>query len=746
LHERDRETALLFRGGRAGEAIDRLREDGNTRLVPGSRRYATAAVADLWAERHQVNAGRDDYTLTVSAPTNADARAVSAAIRERRRVAGAIGMDEVTVKAIDQNGAEYDLPLGSGDRVRLFARTNAVINGRASPIGHNGSVVEVERIETDGMQVRSAKGSSGFLRWDTLRDQASGRVKLTYGDVITIDAIQSATSTEHINALPSGSNAVQGFKAYVAQSRAREASWLVVADGPERAEILGRRALGNVAPITPDDVWANVARNLSRQPEKELASDLVEQADRVYRGAVRSLATAFQPKEQRQADGEEATTLHHGFAQRRDAGDVAKAASAMKDAVERTAAAARRAAVETALAVRRARRMARSPAERPKRDRSEPLMPWTEAQTEFADALQRAGLRPSGAPIMDGKKHRVPVESDRTGRLSGTYIGHLDRNPAGYIHNFKTGEEVRWRASRPTQTMTPADWTRERERATADRTAREDDREHRERVTAHKARAIWNVARPATSHPYLARKQTQPHGMRQDRRGNLLVPMRDAEGVLWGVQTIAPDGTKRFMRGARQQGTYTVLGEARAGEPLMIAEGFATAATMREITGLAVVVAFNSGNLFDVATAIREREPDRRIIIAADNDHHLPRRDAPLPNIGAEKATAAAEAVTAIVLIPPFWPLEAGTDWNDYAALHGRTAVRAGLEVELRQHGVMLPPPVDQATVSQAVRDAARQNLVAQTGPGQRRAAGQLPMSQEARQLNGPRRSPGQSA
>jgi hypothetical protein len=38
---------------------------------------------------------------------------------------------------------------------------------------------------------------------------------------------------------------------------------------------------------------------------------------------------------------------------------------------------------------------------------------------------------------MDGKKHRVPVEGDRQGRLSGTYIGHLDGYPAGYAHNFK---------------------------------------------------------------------------------------------------------------------------------------------------------------------------------------------------------------------------------------------------------------------------------------------------------------------
>jgi hypothetical protein len=198
------------------------------------------------------------------------------------------------VQATDQTGAEYDLPLAKGDRVRLFKRTNATIGGRSSNIGHNGSVVDVERIERAGLQVRNAKGTTGFIRWESLRDEETGRVRLTYGDVLTIDAIQSATSTEHINALPSGSAAVHSFTGYVAQSRSREATFLVVSDGRERSEILGRRALGNVDPITEDQVWANVSANLARRPDKALATDLLESADRIYTGTVRSLASAFQ--------------------------------------------------------------------------------------------------------------------------------------------------------------------------------------------------------------------------------------------------------------------------------------------------------------------------------------------------------------------------------------------------------------------------------------------------------------------
>ncbi len=67
---------------------------------------------------------------------------------------------------------------------------------------------------------------------------------------------------------------VHGFKAYVAQSRAREAIWLVTSDGAERTGVAARRALGSSAPIGEPDVWRQVSENLSRQPGRQLASDV----------------------------------------------------------------------------------------------------------------------------------------------------------------------------------------------------------------------------------------------------------------------------------------------------------------------------------------------------------------------------------------------------------------------------------------------------------------------------------------
>jgi len=724
LRDRDKETSLMFRQGNAAGGITRLREDGHAMLVQGGHRHAVEAVADLWEARQRENAGRQGYTLTVSAPTNADARAIGSVIRERRRKAGEVGADQVTIKAADQNRAEYDLPLAVGDRVRLFARTPAAFGGKGGNLGNNGSVVQVERIEAGGVQLRNAKGNSGFVKWDTLRDPLSQRVRLTYGDVITIDAIQSATSTEHINAMPGGSEVVQSFKAYVAQSRSRETTFLVVADGRERTEIIGRRALGNVAPITEDNVWANVARNLSRQPVKELATDLLDRAREMHTGTVRSLATAFQPGQQRQATGGPGPDLRSAFTERRAERDVAGQTQAMGTAAAQGATATREitrrlaGSGEARKAVQEARRSMRPAAARPKKERKQPPITPTEAQAEFAEALHRAGLRPrgGGAPIMDGRMHRVPVEGDARGKQSGSYVGHLDSYPAGYIHNFKTGDEIRWIASRPSKETTPKERDREKAQIAADRAARNAERSRREAVASHKARAIWNRAQPAQAHPYLTRKGVSAHGLRQDRNGNLLVPMRDADGKLWGVQTIKPDGSKLYMAGGKKQGMHALLGELQPGQPLVIAEGFATAATMREVTGLAlpVAVAFDSGNLAEVARAYRERDLARPILIAADNDHHLPRREVPLPNVGAIKAAAAAQEVGGVVLQPSFAATDAGTDWNDHAAQHGKAAVRQLVQAELSKHGIELPAELaKRATtapaVTQAMRDAARQ-------------------------------------
>ncbi|HUN38914.1 MAG TPA: MobF family relaxase [Acetobacteraceae bacterium] len=315
---RERETCLLFREGQAAEALALKRTDGTAQLVPGGYREAVEHVATLWAARRAANAHDPDYTLTVSAPSNADARAIGAAIRERRRDAKELGPDQVVVDACDQSGVAYALPLAVGDRVRLFARTNAAYPDHSRGIiGNNGSVLDVRAIDAAGVTLRNAQGREGLVAWDTLRDQTSGRIRLSYGDVLTIDATQGLTSAEHIQAMPAGTQAVTAYKAYTAASRHRRVSYLVTSDGAERREIAARRPLGDPRPIREADVWANMGRNLARQPETPAALDLLERAHGVQRSTARALQAGLQPAEQREAEGLERTTLTRTWQRRR---------------------------------------------------------------------------------------------------------------------------------------------------------------------------------------------------------------------------------------------------------------------------------------------------------------------------------------------------------------------------------------------------------------------------------------------
>lgn len=330
--ERERETALLFREGQAGPALGRLRAAERAVLVPGGYQEAVEGVADLWQRLRAAHGQDPTYTVTVSAPSNEDARAIATAIRERRRAAGEIGSDQAVVPVCDHAGHDYDLRLAPGDRVRLFSRTNGRYPDRSRGIiGNNGSVLEVTKLDADGVTLRNAQGREGLVLWNTLRAPGSGRVRLAYGDVLTIDAAQGVTSTAHILTLPAGSRTVTGFKAYTGASRHRAENHLVFSEGAERREVMGRRPLGDTRAIGTADLWENVARNLSRQPTQESATAFMERAHQVNRAASRALQSGFSVAEQRAVEGKEPTTLTTTWRHQRMVAKVTEIATVTKE-------------------------------------------------------------------------------------------------------------------------------------------------------------------------------------------------------------------------------------------------------------------------------------------------------------------------------------------------------------------------------------------------------------------------------
>jgi putative DNA primase/helicase len=79
------------------------------------------------------------------------------------------------------------------------------------------------------------------------------------------------------------------------------------------------------------------------------------------------------------------------------------------------------------------------------------------------------------------------------------------------------------------------------------------------------------------------------------------------------------------------------------------------------------LAAYDSGNLLSVATALHQRNPDKAIIIAGDDDHEA------VNNSGREKALAAAEAVAGVAIFPNLSAEQRGkgfTDFNDLGTLN----------------------------------------------------------------------------
>ena len=221
------------------------------------------------------------------------------------------------------------------------------------------------------------------------------------------------------------------------------------------------------------------------------------------------------------------------------------------------------------------------------------------------------------------------------------------------------------------------------ERERAERAAQEQARlaAAHEQAAEHAGKQ-WAQGGETGSSPYLARKGAQPYGVRFCDDGSVLVPMRDAEGRLWNVQRIAPERPiegpeKRFIKGGRKSGLWHMVGELGKPAAILIAEGYATAASLHEATGKPVAVAFDAGNLAHVAKALRQLYPSAALVMCGDDDQATQARTGQNP--GKAKASAAAKAVQGVAVFP--CGLDDGaSDFNDMHQAQGLDAVRQCVE------------------------------------------------------------------
>ncbi len=316
----------------------------------------------------------------------------------------------------------------------------------------------------------------------------------------------------------------------------------------------------------------------------------------------------------------------------------------------------------------------------------------TDIVSEFHSAMTAAGILTDEIPIADGLRHRIRTNSDKNGKTSAGYVLYPDNNPAGGFWSFKLGTYETW------SLKNYKEFTPQEKAEYAKQMAQAREERKKAQTVVHKeargeAERLWSDAKPETgTHKYLKDKRVQAYRIRSNGT-DLLIPLRDAGGILHSIQTIDTQGKKLFLSGGAIKSNYFSIGKPNG--KIVIAEGYSTAASIHESTGLAVAIAFNAGNLTPIAKALREKYPDMEIIIAGDNDQWTE------GNPGKIKAAEAAKAVNGKLVIPEFVNTESKpTDFNDLAALEGQEQVKKFID-----EAQAIEETYEDTTVSQSKND-----------------------------------------
>ena len=246
---------------------------------------------------------------------------------------------------------------------------------------------------------------------------------------------------------------------------------------------------------------------------------------------------------------------------------------------------------------------------------------------------------PDGVPIADGRIHRYGPKKRAWYLLHEFVARNGGRYVAGAFGEWGRLDSVKIESD---YTGMPPDERERLQRSQEELAARErKKRSDRARYASLRALAQWKAARAQGDSPYLKKKGVEGDtGLRYTTEGTLLVPMirydvsedaaadpaEDAPRRLVGLQKIAPDGEKRFNKGMAKDGAACRIGQKlKDGQPVLIAEGLATALSIRMAIERAhpVFVAFDAGNLAPVARILRKLYPKSPILFCADDDAYL---------------------------------------------------------------------------------------------------------------------------
>ena len=190
-------------------------------------------------------------------------------------------------------------------------------------------------------------------------------------------------------------------------------------------------------------------------------------------------------------------------------------------------------------------------------------------------------------------------------------------------------------------------------------------------------------------HPYVQKKQlwkTKP--LRRVGEAISYRILSPTDETTQGIQLIYPNGNKIIY--GHKKGGFAVLGALELAETLYLCEGYATGNAIAHLADSkrprAIVIAIDAGNLPIVAQHLKQKYPNKRLIICPDNDHETHSHGKGNP--GLLKGFETAILTHSEIKIPnPAY----GSDWCDFWLAHpseAQSAFRKQNPFNIRQYSL----------------------------------------------------------
>ncbi len=320
--------------------------------------------------------------------------------------------------------------------------------------------------------------------------------------------------------------------------------------------------------------------------------------------------------------------------------------------------------------------------------------------SDFLAALLADGFEPKGTVVADDKWHPAFYMGEKK-KCSGTYSLKICENNFAigcYFTRKDPDTKFKWH-SESEKKLSPEERKKISSQIEAHRRKRENTEKRRHLKISKRITRVYKNLPNAEILPYLKKKRILPHKVKiRKKTGDLIIPLYGGDGTIQTIQKINAKGGKFLFAGGKKKGSYFPMCCRKDDLSLiLICEGFSTGASIKEATGLPVIVAIDSGNMKFVSISLAKRYKHSKFIICADNDAFTKNQKGEVWNVGVESAKKASAAIDrATVVCPDFSKLDRveyektqPTDFNDLQNCAGPEEVRSQIIAAVDQDPVL---------------------------------------------------------